>query len=221
MFDHNNLCIEYRASLACGRCGHGGYIGQKEVNKHHKLVHYGKVKGSPGCKNIFLRANVPSTAEHFGGKLVVGRGLKESVIKDYVSRLQMLHQAGGLYTFQQKIKQATANTEKLYDLANKIRDWCVSAHPDNIDKAAEELEALGLGLNIGRETIHMLSILEPIVIQPSPLSYPEPPRDGEVHEQPGSETPRMALPQGLNKKARKFNKSEKGVISIAPLSRGT
>lgn len=184
LFDHNNSCVKYRASLACGRCGHGGYIGQKEVNKHHKLVHYGKVKGAPGCKNIFLRAAVPSSTERFGGKLVCGRGLKESTIKNYVNRLQMLHQAGSLYVFQQHIKQATSNRDKLYSLANKIRAWCILAHPGNNENAAAELEALGLGLTIGREIIYVFPTSKFLIIQPSLSSHPDPPREGEIHEHP-------------------------------------
>lgn len=160
LFDHKNSCVKYRPSLACDRCGHGGYIGQKEVNKHHKLAHHGKVKGASGCKNIFIRAAVPSSTERFGGMLVCGEGLKESTIKQYVGRLQMLHQAGSLYAFQQFLKQATSNKDKLYNLADKIRMWCISAHNGNHVDATVELEALGLGINIGRIIICVFPISE-------------------------------------------------------------
>lgn len=186
LFEHKNSCVRYRPALACGRCGHGGYIGQREVNKHNKRVHHGNEPGAPGCKNIYIRAAVPSCTERFGGKLVCGEGLKESEITQYVARLQMLHQAGGLYNFQQFLKQATMNRTKLYELADKIRIWCFSAHNNNRIDAAAELETLGLGIRIGKAAIYISSLQSSPhnTYWPFPPYLSETPRDGEIHEHP-------------------------------------
>lgn len=178
--DHEEKCRRFDPCLACDVCGHSGFTEKAGVNRHHKNKHHGKKLRAPGCKNIFIRAAVPGSTERFGGKVVCGAGLQEKDIRRHVSRLRMHYQAGGLFKFQQSLKEAASNRSKLYSLADRIRAWCISAHNNDHEVAAPELANLGLSVNIGKgflfHEIMRTNIYFSIFI--------ETPQFGEVHGHP-------------------------------------
>lgn len=167
--DHAEKCRRFSPCLACDVCGHGGFTEKAGVNRHHKNIHHGKLLKAPGCTNIFIRAAIPGSTERFGAKIVCGTGLQEKDVRRHLSRLRMHYQAGGLFKFQQCLKEAASNRTKLYSLADRIRAWCISSYDNDHEAAAPELAKLGLNVTIGK-TLILMEFMHPDIYSFFPFS---------------------------------------------------